>query len=65
MNYTARYPSARPRRLRQADWVRRLVREHRLGPDDLIWAMIIHDGAEDEIPIAAMPGTSRLSVRAS
>jgi porphobilinogen synthase len=65
MNYTARYPSARPRRLRQADWVRRLVREHRLGPDDLIWAMIIHDGAQAEIPIAAMPGISRLSVRAA
>ncbi len=65
MNYAARYPAARPRRLRQADWVRRLVREHRLSPDDLIWAMIIHDGAETEIPVAAMPGTSRLSVRAA
>ena len=28
MSYTGRYPSARPRRLRQADWVRRLTREH-------------------------------------
>jgi porphobilinogen synthase len=62
MNYTGRYPSARPRRLRQTDWVRRLVREHRLSVDDLIWAMVVHDGADDEIPVAAMPGVARLSV---
>jgi porphobilinogen synthase len=65
MNYTARYPAARPRRLRQADWTRRLTREHTLGPDDLIWAMVVHDGAEDEIAVAAMPGAPRLSVRAA
>jgi porphobilinogen synthase len=65
MNYPGRYPSARPRRLRQSDWVRRLVRECRLGVDDLIWALVIHDGAEDEIPVTAMPGVSRLSVRAA
>jgi porphobilinogen synthase len=65
MNYTGRYPSARPRRLRQSDWVRRLVREHRLSADDLIWALVVHDGAEDEIPVAAMPGVARLSVSAA
>ena len=61
-NYTGRYPAARPRRLRQSDWIRRLTREQRLSRDDLIWAMVVHDGSEDEIPVAAMPGTSRLSV---
>lgn len=65
MNHTARFPTARPRRLRQSDWVRRLVREHDLRPDDLIWALIVHDGAEDEVPVTAMPGVSRLSVRAA
>jgi porphobilinogen synthase len=65
MNYTGRYPSSRPRRLRQSDWVRRLTREHRLSVDDLIWAMVVHDGAEDEIAVSAMPGTARLSVRAA
>jgi porphobilinogen synthase len=65
MNYTGKYPAARPRRLRQDDWVRRLTREHRLSVDDLIWALVVHDGAEDEIPVAAMPGTARLSVRAA
>jgi porphobilinogen synthase len=65
MSYTGKYPYSRPRRLRQADWVRRLTREHRLSADDLIWAMVVHDGAEDEIPVAAMPGVARLSVRAA
>jgi porphobilinogen synthase len=65
MNYTGRYPSARPRRLRQSDWVRRLTREHRLSADDLIWSLVVHAGDEAEVPVAAMPGTSRLSVRAA
>jgi porphobilinogen synthase len=65
MNYTGRYPSSRPRRLRQSDWVRRLTREHRLSVDDLIWAMVVHDGGQDEIAVSAMPGTARLSVRAA
>jgi porphobilinogen synthase len=65
MNYDASFPTTRLRRLRQADWTRRLTREHRLSPDDLIWALVIHDGAEDEIAVKAMPGTARLSVRAA
>lgn len=64
-NYSARYPAARPRRLRQNNWVRRLVRETQLGVDDLIWAMVVHDGDEAEIPVAAMPGVARLSVGAA
>ncbi|MEJ0058974.1 MAG: porphobilinogen synthase [Terricaulis sp.] len=59
------FPASRPRRLRQADWVRRLVREHRLGVNDLIWSIVVHDGAEAEIPVASMPGFARLSVAAA
>ncbi|HRE45247.1 MAG TPA: porphobilinogen synthase [Terricaulis sp.] len=65
MSFTGRYPTTRPRRLRQADWVRRLTREHALSPNDLIWAMVVHDGAEDEIAVPSMPGAPRLSVRAA
>lgn len=65
MNYLGRFPAARPRRLRASDWRRRLARETRLGVDDLIWAMVVHDGGEDEIPVAAMPGVARLSVKAA
>ena len=39
-----------------------MTRETHLGVDDLIWAMVVHDGREDAIPVAAMPGVSRLSV---
>ena len=59
----APYPALRMRRLRQADWIRRLTRETTLAPADLIWAMVVHDGEEARIPIPAMPGTERLSLR--
>jgi porphobilinogen synthase len=58
----AAYPALRPRRLRQADWVRRLVRETSLQPSDLIWSMVVHDGKEDRIPVKSMPGVDRFSV---
>src|SRR5215468_10836864 len=56
----APYPALRMRRLRQADWVRRLVRESTLAPSDFIWAMVLHDG-EGRIPVPSMPGVERLS----
>ena len=55
------FPALRMRRLRQADWIRRLVRETTLRPSDLIWSMVVHEG-EGRIPVAAMPGVERLSV---
>ena len=58
----APYPATRLRRLRQADWTRRLVRETTLQPSDLIWSMVVHEG-EGVIPVASMPGVERLSVK--
>jgi porphobilinogen synthase len=58
----APYPALRLRRLRQADWTRRLVRETVLTPSDLIWAMVVHEG-EGRAPVPSMPGVERLSVR--
>ncbi|WP_312121024.1 porphobilinogen synthase [Brevundimonas diminuta] len=57
----AAFPYARPRRLRSQPWVRRLVAETTLTPADLIWPLIVHDGAEDRQPVASMPGVFRLS----
>jgi porphobilinogen synthase len=57
----AAYPATRLRRLRQADWSRRMVRETSLQPSDLIWSMVVHEG-EGRIPVASMPGVDRLSV---
>jgi porphobilinogen synthase len=50
------------RRLRQADWSRRMVREAHLTPDDLIWPMFVAGGQYLEEPIASMPGVNRLSI---
>ncbi len=61
----AAFPYARPRRLRSSPWVRRLVAETTLTPADLIWPLIVHDGADDRIPVASMPGVFRLSPRAA
>ncbi|PVM88273.1 porphobilinogen synthase [Caulobacter radicis] len=58
----APYPATRLRRLRQADWTRRLVRETEVRPSDLIWSMVVHEG-EDAVPVASMPGVERLSVK--
>lgn len=46
----------RPRRLRQTPAVRRLVRETRLHPADLILPMFVKEGASEPVPIASMPG---------
>ncbi|HJV41291.1 porphobilinogen synthase, partial [Caulobacter sp.] len=58
----APYPYTRLRRVRQADWVRRLVRETEVRPSDLIWSMVVHEG-DGTIPVASMPGVDRLSVK--
>jgi porphobilinogen synthase len=52
----------RPRRNRRAEWARRMVREHVLTTDDLIWPLFIVDGAKKRIPVDSMPGVERLSV---
>ncbi|BCH17323.1 porphobilinogen synthase [Mesorhizobium sp. L-2-11] len=54
--------SRRLRRMRKADWSRRLVQENRLCVDDLIWPIFVVDGKNIREPIAAMPGVFRLSL---
>jgi porphobilinogen synthase len=57
----APYPALRLRRLRQAEWARRLVRESVLTPADLIWSIVVHEGGKNA-PVASMPGVERLSM---
>lgn len=61
----ATYPYARPRRLRSQPWVRRLVAETTLTPADLVWPLIVHDGADDRVAVPSMPGVFRLSPKAA
>lgn len=54
--------SRRLRRMRKADWSRRLVRETTLTVDDLIWPLFLTEGENRREAIPAMPGVERLSV---
>lgn len=57
-----RYPRTRLRRNRQAEWSRRLVAEHRLSVDDLIWPVFVIEGEDHREPVASMPGVERASI---
>lgn len=59
-NYTPRpFPATRLRRLRAADFSRRLIAETRLSVHDLICPLFIMEGKGSQA-IASMPGISRL-----
>ncbi len=57
----ADFPYARPRRNRRDDFSRRLVREHNLSVDDLIYPVFVQEGANLLQPIPSMPGQVRYS----
>ncbi|CAM4195633.1 porphobilinogen synthase [Kerstersia similis] len=57
--YTADFPLSRPRRLRRDDFSRRLVREHSLSVDDLIYPVFVADGNGPDEPVPSMPGVVR------
>ncbi len=61
-NFTGQYPVRRMRRMRRDDFSRRLVREHRLTADDLIYPAFVLAGSKREEPVASLPGISRKSV---
>lgn len=52
----------RPRRLRTNNAMRRLVRETRISPDDLIYPLFIVEGKDIKREIPSMPGVYHLSV---
>ena len=52
----------RMRRNRRSEWARRMVREHVLTTDDLIWPLFVMDGTNARTPVPSMPGVERLSV---
>ena len=62
----AAYPALRLRRLRQADWTRRLVRESTLTPADFIWSTVVHGRSPDAFAdVATMGPARRASARAT
>src|SRR6516162_2704706 len=56
------FPLTRPRRNRRHPWLRRLVAENGLTPDDFIWPVFIEEGAKQRTPVPSMPGVDRLSL---
>ncbi len=56
------YPPVRPRRMRRDEFSRRLMREHRLTTDDLIWPVFVLEGQNQREPVPSMPGVERLSI---
>lgn len=62
MPLRAPYPATRLRRLRANAWARRLVREHSLSANDLIYPVFVLEGENRCEPVASMPGVERLSI---
>src|SRR5579875_2361 len=54
----------RHRRLRSSAAMRRLVREHRWTPDDLVYPMFVQEGLSGKEEIASMPGVYHLGLDA-
>lgn len=56
------FPLTRLRRNRFDDATRRMVAEHRLSVDNLIWPIFIRDGDGAPVEVAAMPGVYRVGL---
>ncbi|HEY3686743.1 MAG TPA: porphobilinogen synthase [Streptosporangiaceae bacterium] len=53
---SARFPVARPRRLRRTAAMRRLVAQTSLEPSDLVLPMFVKEGIAEPNPVSSMPG---------
>ena len=56
------FPAERPRRLRARPGLRHLVRETRLGVEDLVLPLFVQEGASEPHPIESMPGHAQHSL---
>src|ERR1700690_3021691 len=56
------FPYSRPRRLRQGESIRRMVRETSLSPDNFIYPLFVTFGRNVRREIASMPGCYQESV---
>ena len=56
------FPRTRLRRNRRTPWMRRMVAEHHLTVNDLIWPAFVQEGENQRTPVESMPGVHRLSV---
>ncbi len=62
MTTSGHFPSSRLRRMRRDDFSRRLMREHHVKQDDLIYPVFITEGTGQRAAVASMPGVERVSL---
>ena len=62
MSFFSEFPQKRMRRMRRDDFSRRLMRESRLDPNDLIYPVFVMDGNKREENVDSMPGVARRSL---
>src|SRR3979490_291532 len=56
------FPAVRMRRMRRDEFSRRLMREHVLTADDLIYPVFVLDGKSRSENVASLPGVERMTV---
>lgn len=56
------FPAVRMRRMRRDAFSRRLMREHTLTVEDLIWPVFVLEGQGRSEPVASMPGVERVTL---
>ena len=61
MQNNSTFPMVRPRRVRVDEATRRLVREHHLTTDDLIYPVFVREGSGVQEAVVSMPGVHRYS----
>ena len=62
MKIYGEFPGVRMRRMRRDEFSRRLMREHVLTADDLIYPVFVLDGKSRAEKVASMPGVERMTV---
>ena len=62
MKVYGQFPTVRMRRMRRDDFTRRLMREHVLTTNDLIYPVFVIEGRNKTQPVPSMPGVSRYSL---
>ena len=62
MKFLGSYPKTRLRRLRKAKWLRDLVSETKISPNDLVQPIFVREGKNKVENIKTMPGVKRYSV---
>jgi porphobilinogen synthase len=62
MKIYGQFPAVRMRRMRRNEFSRRLMREHQLSADDLIYPVFVLDGKGRTEKVASMPGVERMTV---